>query len=178
MSEENGQSKHDCIAPYKWKPGQSGNPSGRKPRRLFMEALSRELDKLHGEADSEKTRMERLAEVLVEMCIVDRNVKAMAIILPHIDPQRARTAFKTTGNINILAAGGHAEVSDVQAALDQFVADELPKLVAGMTGQQTGHALTALAHRVGGISARAGSAMLDKLMMDGALFPTPKPEPQ
>ena len=161
----------------KWQPGcPSPNPAGRAPRRRFIEELGALLAEPVDASDlNSKTKMRAVAEKLVELCLAG-NVKAMAVFLPHIDPQRLRNAIRTTGNVNILSLGGTGDPESdrgiLRAELDQFIID-LPGVLKanGLPASALGPALNAIATRYGCISSKAGGALL-RSQLDAGAFPT------
>lgn len=74
--------KGEHLKPYHFKPGQSGNPKGRPPRRSLIEILKDELDKIdgpHGE-----TNGEQLIHRLVQHAI-HGNIKAAQLVLEYTE---------------------------------------------------------------------------------------------
>jgi len=78
----------DHLARYRWrKRDPSPNPSGRAPRKRFIEELATVLAEPLVEGDlSSPTKMHAVASKPLELCLTG-NVQALAIFLPHVDPQ-------------------------------------------------------------------------------------------
>jgi hypothetical protein len=160
----------------RWAKGESGNPLGRAPRRTFIAELAAVLAEPVVEGDlSSPTKMHAVAEKLVELCL-SGNVKALAVFLPHVDPQRLRNAIRTTGNVNVLNLQTTGDVEsdrdNLRGELDDFVLN-LPGLLKanGLPALALGPAIRAVGERFGGISAKAGNGLL-KSMLDSDTFPT------
>lgn len=64
-AEQPPRSPAEHLKPHQWKPGQSGNPKGRKRGPSLLELMTDYLDQ-PWPGDSCRTRMQRLAEVLVD----------------------------------------------------------------------------------------------------------------
>ncbi len=169
------QPKYPNLEKHKWKKGQTGNPLGRKPRATFIAELSGLLAEPVDPNDlKSKTKMRALCERLFVMAMRgdSTGVKAMAVLLPHIDPVRLRNAIRTSGNVNILNVTGDLETDreSLRAELDQFIIDLPNHLRAnGLPASAIGPAMNAIGAKYGGISPAAGNALMDALLRQEVL---------
>lgn len=82
-----------------WPKGVSGNPDGRpKGRKSFASAVRRALAKQHGEAGSEETRMDALAESAV-LRAISGEAEFAKIVLDRTDPKPKQTPDITINNM-------------------------------------------------------------------------------
>jgi len=141
MSETNDNVNHECTdgagtiqarrlggcTGKGFMPGVVTNPKGRAPRRRFIEELATVLAEPVIEGDlSSPTKMRALAEKILEMAMQGGSVgvKAMAVLIPCIDPKRLRNSIRAN-NVNVLSvhgADGDGDGSDLRAELEEFVA--------------------------------------------------------
>ena len=80
------------IAPYRFKPGQSGNPKGRRPGTATFEAvMTKLLDEavkvtLDDGTKTERTRREQIAHIILDEIIVHRNPAVLRELMARIWP--------------------------------------------------------------------------------------------
>lgn len=92
--EEKNQSGRDrqlaALAPHQFKPGQSGNPSGR-PKNVLTKALRKKLEEVNGD----KSNAELVADKLVALAL-DGNLEAIKIALDRMEGRPRQSINVTT----------------------------------------------------------------------------------
>ena len=88
------------IAPYKWQPGQSGNPSGRPSRKFLTESLEkllRETDKKTGKPNYELVMKALMAAAR------KGNVKALNLVLERMEGKVAdELDLRASGEVKLV----------------------------------------------------------------------------
>ncbi len=165
MTEPQPESTHplahraDHLAPHKWKPGQSGNPAGRKPRPLLSEELHEVLGEPVDPADlASKSKLRALAEKIVELA-TGGNVKAAELLSKLVEPRRMRAEVENyliTGDVNL-----------VENRLTDFVV-QLPRILAeaGLPQRELWNAVKATSKRFGPMPPDAMLHMIDQLRIE------------
>lgn len=80
---KNPQDGTERLKPFRWKPGQSGNPAGR-PKNKSLEVVLRDYLAETSDADPDITRLEEVAKTLFSTGITDRNAKVMIAIFDRL----------------------------------------------------------------------------------------------
>lgn len=75
-----------ALEANKWKPGQSGNPKGRPPRRTLESFVAEMLDEEVGTGESRIPRMRALAAVVVDEMLNRRNTQVMRPMFDRLWP--------------------------------------------------------------------------------------------
>ena len=118
------QPKYAHLEKHKWKKGESGNPTGRKPRARFCDTLGEALGEPVDETDTQsKTKLRAIVDALIRKCIAGDS-KCLTIFVQHADPARTRAAIKA-GTLNVLSVhntDGDGDATDLRADLEEFVA--------------------------------------------------------
>lgn len=72
LSAKKKRGNPDKTKPFRFQPGQSGNPSGRprKPEAILSEAIRKQLAEMH---DNEKTKAEAVASRLIQEAILSES---------------------------------------------------------------------------------------------------------
>jgi len=94
---------HANIEPYKFKPGQSGNPSGRPKGSVSIRTEVRKLLQEAAKEGTADTVAKALATRLIKQAF-DGDMKAMQMVIEHIDgkPQQSIDLNTTIAEVQIL----------------------------------------------------------------------------
>jgi uncharacterized protein with von Willebrand factor type A (vWA) domain len=77
----------------RFKPGQSGNPSGR-PKNVLSKALRKKLDELESDAPDARSNADRIADKLVSLAL-DGNLEAIKVVLDRMEGRPRQTVSLT-----------------------------------------------------------------------------------
>ena len=92
-----------AMAEKMWKPGQSGNPAGRKPGKTIEMIVLEMLDHKIKTDDGDKiSRMEALAAIILDEVINRRNPQLIKQILDRIWPAGVDVNFNAKGGFTIV----------------------------------------------------------------------------
>lgn len=118
-SGKRGGNNPQNVEPFQWRPGQSGNPSGRPKRKKVTDALIEALEALAQEGD--KTAAEAVARAMVLKAVAG-DVKAATFIADRTEGKPLQ-AIRLDGNLQ----------TDSDARLEELLAkalaraDDVPK---------------------------------------------------
>ena len=93
---ENGAGRARQLAalePHKFKPGQSGNPSGR-PKNVLSKALRKKLEELESDLPDARQKADVIVDKLYELAAAG-NLEAIKIVLDRMEG-RPRQSFNVT----------------------------------------------------------------------------------
>ena len=98
ISEKPDSSKADRIAPYRWKPGESGNPAGRPPSEAALsdDLRSRLAEKVPGDKQH-RTYAQKIACRLVEAALRG-SVSAAALIADRVEGKPPQSLTGANGS--------------------------------------------------------------------------------
>lgn len=85
-----------------WKPGQSGNPKGRKPGKTIETIVLAMLDKEIGTGKDKMSRMEMLATVIIDDAISKRDPKIIKQLLDRLWPAGVEVNVRSDGGFTIV----------------------------------------------------------------------------
>lgn len=101
----------------KWKPGQSGNPAG---RRKGQYSLKRILENKLAEVDErdylKRTKAERIADILIWYAIQKKSLKAASEIMDRVLGRPAQ-AVTLDGNLNLTREQRIAKIEELLTSL-------------------------------------------------------------
>ena len=126
MAESKAAGRVENLRPFK--PGQSGNPSGR-PKAVLSRALRAEIDKLDGAAPDAPTKAERIAEKVVTLAL-DGNLEAIRLIYDRVEGKPRQSVTLTIDRAEKVERALEQLQAEARARGDELSRDEALGLLA------------------------------------------------